>query len=140
MYCGMCGLMSLEDTYTHHACQNGSVFSDSDWIPNLPSSSTSAGAVPAFLASSSSFFLRQSSLDSFCAATADEDDISVVCGVEMMSVPFDPRKMADFFVLEGKPSNATKERVARIIEQNVTESGKLARSLCQRSGSKEVRM
>ena len=38
---------------------------------NLPSSSTSAGAVPAFLASSNSFFFRQSSLDSFWAATAD---------------------------------------------------------------------
>ena len=34
----------------------------------LPSSSTSAGAVPAFLASSSSFLFRQSSLESFCPA------------------------------------------------------------------------
>ena len=32
---------------------------------HLPDSSTSAGAVPAFLASSNSFFFRQSSLDSF---------------------------------------------------------------------------
>ena len=41
--------------------------------------------------------------------------------------------------MDGKPSNATKERLAHVIEQNITESGKLARSLCQRSGSREVR-
>ena len=41
--------------------------------------------------------------------------------------------------MDGKPSNATKERMAHVIEQNITESGKLARSLCQRSGSREVR-
>ena len=41
---------------------------------------------------------------------------------------------------EGRPSTATKERLARLIEQNVTESGKLARNLCQRSGSREVRL
>ena len=41
-------------------------------LPYLPSSSTSAGAVPAFLASSSSFFFRQSSRDSFCADVAPD--------------------------------------------------------------------
>ena len=51
--------------------------------------------------------------------------------------------MADLFVGgEGgagkQPSNATKARLAHLIEQNVTETGKLFRSLCQRSGSREV--
>lgn len=54
---------------------------------------------------------------------------------------FDPDKMADLFASaeQGKqPSNATKARLTQLIEQNVTESGKLFRSLCQRSGSREV--
>lgn len=108
---------------------------------HLPSSSTSAGAVPAFLASSNSFFLRQSSLDNFWAATADDMTACELVLCQKMFVNFEltrRTKMAEFLLLEGKPSNATKERLAHVIEQNITESGKLARSLCQRSGSREV--
>ena len=53
--------------------------------------------------------------------------------------------MADLFSTSGEggpgkqPSNATKARLTQLIEQNVSESGKLFRSLCQRSGSREVR-
>ena len=48
--------------------ENQEIAFDSDGqyvIAYFPLSSTSAGAVPAFLASSNSFFLRQSSLESF---------------------------------------------------------------------------
>lgn len=38
----------------------------------------------------------------------------------------------------GRPSSATKERLTHIIEQSITETGKLARNLCQRSNSREV--
>lgn len=37
-----------------------------------------------------------------------------------------------------KPSNVTKERICHLVQQQVNESGKLARQLCQQSGSKEV--
>ena len=37
-----------------------------------------------------------------------------------------------------KPSNVTKERICHLIQQQVNESGKLARQLCQQSGSQEV--
>ena len=55
-------------TLTHHKLGITSRFTTvlKDYKPAyLPSSSTSAGAVPAFLASSNSFLLRQSSLDNF---------------------------------------------------------------------------
>ena len=47
-------------------------------------------------------------------------------------------KMALMPMTVDKPSKTTKERLIRLIEQDITESGKLARSLCQRSGSREV--
>lgn len=37
-----------------------------------------------------------------------------------------------------KPSNVTKERICSLVQQQVNESGKLARQLCQQSGSREV--
>ena len=84
MYWGMCGLMSLESINminddVHKTCVGYTGYRSR--YTCLPSSSTSAGAVPAFLASSSSFFLRQSSLDSFCADTADEDMITDYCSL-----------------------------------------------------------
>ena len=48
-------------------------------------------------------------------------------------------KMADLFAVEGtQPSDSTKARLTSVVEQNVTETGKLFRNLCQRSGSREV--
>ena len=37
-----------------------------------------------------------------------------------------------------KPSNVTKERINSLIQQQVNESGKIARQLCQQSGSRDV--
>ena len=37
-----------------------------------------------------------------------------------------------------KPSNVTKERINTLIQQQVNESGKIARQLCHQSGSRDV--
>ena len=37
-----------------------------------------------------------------------------------------------------KPSKATKDRVAQLLHQEVTECGKIATHLCKHSGSREV--
>lgn len=39
-----------------------------------------------------------------------------------------------------RPSKATKDRLTRLVEQDIIECGKVAKHLCQRSGSREVRM
>lgn len=39
-----------------------------------------------------------------------------------------------------RPSKVTKERLSHIVEQEVIECGKIARHLCQHSGSREVRL
>ena len=39
-----------------------------------------------------------------------------------------------------RPSKRTKDRLARLVEQDIIECGKVARHLCQRSGSREVRV
>ena len=37
-----------------------------------------------------------------------------------------------------KPSKVTKDRLAFLVEQEITECGKMARHVCQHSGSREV--
>lgn len=39
-----------------------------------------------------------------------------------------------------RPSKATKDRLTRLVEQDIIECGKVAKHLCQRSGSREVRV
>ena len=39
-----------------------------------------------------------------------------------------------------RPSKATKDRLSRLVEQDIIECGKVAKHLCQRSGSREVRV
>ncbi len=38
-----------------------------------------------------------------------------------------------------KPSVVTKERLSQIMVQEITETGRVARQICQQSGSREVR-
>lgn len=37
-----------------------------------------------------------------------------------------------------KPSKVTKEYLSRLLQQEIIESGKIAKTLCQQSGSREV--
>ena len=37
-----------------------------------------------------------------------------------------------------KPSKVTKDRLTQLVHQEITDSGKLARNLCQHSGSRDV--
>ena len=37
-----------------------------------------------------------------------------------------------------KPSKVTKDKITSLLQQEITDCGKLAKTLCQHSGSKEV--